>query len=141
MGRTAAGVQGFNVDGSEVVGVATDREGDHILSITEKGYGKRTPINDYRLTNRGAKGVISINVTENNGERVALRVVNGEEEALIITSDGTVIRINVEDIGIYGRSAMGVRLINVRDDNFVSSVAILRDADEEGEKSESDITD
>lgn len=141
MGRTAAGVQGFNVDGSEVVGVATDREGDHILSITEKGYGKRTPINDYRLTNRGAKGVISINVTEKNGEMVALRVVNGEEEALIITSDGTVIRINVEDIGIYGRSAMGVRLINVRDDNFVSSVAILRDADEEGEESESDITD
>ncbi|HLV50292.1 MAG TPA: DNA gyrase subunit A [Erysipelothrix sp.] len=141
MGRTAAGVQGFNVDGSEVVGVATNREGDHILSITEKGYGKRTPINDYRLTNRGAKGVISINVTEKNGEMVALRVVNGEEESLIITSDGTVIRINVEDIGIYGRSAMGVRLINVRDDNFVSSVAILRDADEEEEESESDIDD
>jgi len=80
-------------------------------------------------------------VTEKNGEMVALRVVNGEEESLIITSDGTVIRINVEDIGIYGRSAMGVRLINVRDDNFVSSVAILRDADEEEEESESDIDD
>ena len=130
MGRTAAGVRGFNVDGSEVVGVATDREGDYLLAITENGYGKRTKISEYRLTNRGAKGVITINITERNGDLISVRAVKGDEEALIITVDGTVIRINVSDIGIYGRNAMGVRLINVRDENRVSSVAIIKEEEE-----------
>ena len=130
MGRTAAGVRGFNVDGSEVVGVATDREGDYLLAITENGYGKRTEISEYRLTNRGAKGVITINITERNGDLISVRAVKGDEEALIITVDGTVIRINVSDIGIYGRNAMGVRLINVRDENRVSSVAIIKEEEE-----------
>ena len=136
MGRSASGVRGFNVDGSEVVGVATDREGEYVLAITEKGYGKRTKISEYRLTKRGAKGVITINITEKNGNLVSLRAVNGNEEALIITSDGTVIRINVEDVGVYGRNAMGVRVINVRDDNFVSSVAIMRETEEDAEEIE-----
>ena len=127
MGRSATGVNGFNVDGSEVVGVATDREGGHVLAITEKGYGKRTKISDYRLTKRGAKGVITVNITEKNGPLVSLRAVSGDEEALIITTDGTVIRINVSEIGIYGRNAMGVKLINVREDNLVSSVALMRE--------------
>ena len=100
MGRSATGVNGFNVDGSEVVGVAIDREGDHVLAITEKGYGKRTKISDYRLTKRGAKGVITVNITEKNGPLVSLRAVGGDEEALIITTDGTVIRINVSETGI-----------------------------------------
>ncbi len=138
MGRSASGVRGFNVDGSEVVGVATDREGEYVLAITEKGYGKRTKISEYRLTKRGAKGVITINITEKNGNLVSLRAVNGNEEALIITSDGTVIRINVEDVGVYGRNAMGVRVINVRDDNFVSSVAIMRETEEDAEEIEND---
>ena len=130
MGRTAAGVRGFNVDGSEVVGVATDREGDYLLAITENGYGKRTEISEYRLTNRGAKGVITINITERNGDLISVRAVKGDEEALIITVDGTVIRINVSDIGIYGRNTMGVRLINIRDENKVSSVAIIKEEEE-----------
>ena len=134
MGRNAAGVRGFNVDGSEVVGVATDGEGELILAITEKGYGKRTKLEDYRFTKRGAKGVITVNITEKNGELITLRAVTEKEEALIITTDGTVIRINVDDIGIYGRSAMGVKLINVRDDNSVTSVAILRETDFEEEE-------
>ncbi len=134
MGRNAAGVRGFNVDGSEVVGVATDGEGGLILAITEKGYGKRTKLEDYRFTKRGAKGVITVNITEKNGELITLRAVTEKEEALIITTDGTVIRINVDDIGIYGRSAMGVKLINVRDDNSVTSVAILRETDFEEEE-------
>ena len=138
MGRSATGVNGFNVDGSEVVGVATDREGGHVLAITEKGYGKRTKISDYRLTKRGAKGVITVNITEKNGPLVSLRAVGGDEEALIITTDGTVIRINVSEIGIYGRNAMGVKLINVREDNLVSSVALMRETLENDENEEID---
>ena len=130
MGRSASGVRGFNVDGSEVVGVATDRDGEYILAITENGYGKRTKMSDYRLTKRGAKGVITINITEKNGSLVALRAVNGSEETLIITSDGTVIRSNVADVGIYGRNAMGVKLINVRADNKVTSVALFSETEE-----------
>ena len=138
MGRSASGVRGFNVDGSEVVGVATDRDGDYILAITENGYGKRTRMEDYRLTKRGAKGVITINITDKNGDLVALRAVDGSEETLIITNDGTVIRFNVEDVGVYGRNAMGVKLINVRDETKVTSVALFRDSecDEDCEETE-----
>lgn len=138
MGRSASGVRGFNVDGSEVVGVATDRDGDYILAITENGYGKRTRMEDYRLTKRGAKGVITINITDKNGDLVALRAVDGSEETLIITNDGTVIRFNIEDVGVYGRNAMGVKLINVRDETKVTSVALFRDSecDEDCEETE-----
>ena len=136
MGRNASGVRGFNVDGSEVIGVATDRDGTHLLAITEYGYGKRTDMNEYRLTKRGAKGVITINITNKNGELVGLRAVNGDEEALIITDDGTVIRIDVDDVGIYGRNAMGVRLINVRDETKVTSIALFKE--EEAEESETE---
>ncbi len=131
MGRSASGVQGFNVDGGEVVGVATDKEGQHILAITEKGYGKRTELSEYRITKRGAKGVKTVNITEKNGNLVALRAVNGDEEALIISSDGTVIRIEVKNVGIYGRSTIGVRMINVGENDYVASVAIMSPSDEE----------
>lgn len=133
MGRTASGVNGFNVDGAEVVGVATDEQGQYILSVTENGYGKRTAISEYRLTGRGAKGVITISTNERNGKLVALRAVNGDEQLLIMTKDGTVIRIGVENIGVYGRSAMGVRLINVKDENGVSSVAVVNNEETEEE--------
>lgn len=138
MGRSASGVQGFNVDGGEVVGVATDKEGQYILAVTELGYGKRTELSEYRLTNRGAKGVKTVNITEKNGNLIALRAVDGDEELLIIASDGTVIRIAVEDIGIYGRSTIGVRIINVKDGNKVASVAILKPTDDEDEESVED---
>ena len=136
MGRSASGVQGFNVDGGEVVGVATDKEGQHILAITEFGYGKRTDLSEYRLTNRGAKGVKTVNITERNGNLIALRAVSGDEELLVISSDGTVIRLEVKDIGIYGRSTIGVRIINVRDGNIVASVAILKATEDEDESEE-----
>ncbi|MDE8160049.1 DNA gyrase C-terminal beta-propeller domain-containing protein, partial [Erysipelothrix rhusiopathiae] len=87
MGRTASGVIGFNVDEGEVVGIATDREGQYILAVTEKGYGKRTDIAEYRRTKRGAKGVKTVNITEKNGNLVSLRAVNGDEEALIISNE------------------------------------------------------
>ncbi|CAM3455219.1 DNA gyrase subunit A [Erysipelothrix anatis] len=138
MGRTASGVRGFDVDGGIVVGVATDREGKYILAITEKGYGKRTELDEYRLTKRGAKGVKTVNITEKNGNLVSLRAVAGDEELLVISSDGTVIRTEVANIGIYGRSTIGVRIINVGENDAVASVAVLKVSEE---ISDSDIDD
>ncbi|MDE6195836.1 MAG: DNA gyrase subunit A, partial [Erysipelotrichaceae bacterium] len=115
MGRTASGVKGFNVDGGSVVGIATTNEGNHLLSVSEKGYGKRTEIEEYRLSARGAKGVKTINVTEKTGELVSVRAVSGDEDVMIITNEGIIIRISLENVGIYGRSTQGVRLINVED--------------------------
>ena len=77
MGRNASGVKGFNADGSVVVGMATNKMGEYILAVTEKGYGKKTPLEDYRMTKRGAKGVSTINITEKNGKLMAMRSVNG----------------------------------------------------------------
>ena len=131
MGRTASGVKGFNVDGSYVVGVATSRDGTHLLSVSENGYGKRTPIEEYRLSGRGAKGVKTINITDKTGELVSVRAVNGDEDAMIMTNTGIIIRISVGDIGIYSRNTQGVRLINVGEEESVAKVAIV-------EKSEDD---
>lgn len=136
MGRTASGVKGFNIDGGEVVGVATTTEGTHILTVSENGYGKQTPIEEYRLTSRGTKGVKTINVTDKTGSLVNVRAVNGDEDVMIITSDGIIIRISLENVGIYGRNTQGVRLIHVNDDTSVAKVAIVAKADDETEESE-----
>ena len=86
MGRSAAGVTGFNCDGSEVVGVALSNEGKTILSISENGYGKRSYLEDYRLTSRGKKGVRTINITEKTGKLVSVKAVNGDEDVMIVSS-------------------------------------------------------
>lgn len=130
MGRNASGVIGFNVDNSEVVGMATDKEGKYILAVTENGYGKKSPLADYRLTNRGAKGVKTIQITEKNGSLVALRAVNGDEELLIVTTEGIIIRISLDNVGTYGRNTQGVKLISIADEHFVSSVAVLQNPEE-----------
>lgn len=133
MGRTASGVKGFNTDGSIVVGVATSRDGTHLLAVSENGYGKRTPISEYRLTTRGAKGVKTINVTEKTGNLVSVRAVNGDEDVMIITNTGIIIRISVDNIGVYSRNTQGVRLIHVGDEESVSKVAIVEAEAEEEE--------
>ncbi|MEG1639049.1 MAG: DNA gyrase C-terminal beta-propeller domain-containing protein, partial [Erysipelotrichaceae bacterium] len=125
MGRSASGVKGFNVDGSIVVGVATSRDGTHLLAVSENGYGKRTAIDEYRLTTRGAKGVKTINITPKTGDLVTVRAVNGDEDVMIITNLGVIIRISVDNIGIYSRNTQGVRLINVGDSELVAKVAIV----------------
>lgn len=130
MGRSARGVRGIDVDGGEVVGMATNVEGSKILVVTEKGYGKITPIDDYRLTSRGGKGVITIRITDRNGPLVAFRSVEGDEEALLVTSIGTLIRISLNGVGEMGRNTQGVKLINVKD-AIVSNVAIVDSTDEE----------
>ena len=131
MGRNAAGVKGYNVDGGFVVGVATNREGNFILSVTEKGYGKKTTLDDYRKTSRGAKGVNTINITERNGGLVTLRAVGGDEDLLIITDAGIVIRISLKDVSVYGRNTQGVKLINVDEECVVSSVAVVEHENDE----------
>ena len=131
MGRSAAGVKGFNPDGGQVVGVANSRDGQYVLSITEKGYGKKTPVTEYRLTGRGGKGVASINITEKNGKLVSMKTVNGDEDALLMTSEGTVIRIDLSSVAVYGRSTQGVRLINVNDSRVATVTVVNHEVPEE----------
>ena len=126
MGRTASGVKGFNVDGSKVVGMTTDKEGKYILVVTEKGYGKKSNLDEYRITSRGAKGVKTINITEKNGSLVTLRAVNGDEDCMIMTDDGIVIRISLEKVSVFGRTTQGVKLISTGDNSTVSTVAIVQ---------------
>lgn len=131
MGRTASGVKGINVDGGHVVGMTTDDEGQYIMAISENGYGKMSPINEYRLSHRGGKGVKTINTTEKTGQLVALRAVNGDEDLLIITSEGIVIRLPMEQVKLAGRNTQGVRLIKVTEGSTVSSVEVVEKAVEE----------
>ena len=131
MGRTASGVRGINTDGGIVIGLTTNKEGQFIMVVTEKGYGKMSPIDEYRKSNRGGKGVKTINTTEKNGNIVSLRAVNGDEDLLIITDAGIVIRVPMEQVKTAGRNTQGVRLIKVADDSKVSTVEIV-------EKSEQD---
>lgn len=138
MGRTASGVRGFNTDGSTVVGVATSDEGKYILSVSENGYGKKSEISDYRKTNRGTKGVKTMNVTTKTGSLVNVRAVNGDEDAMIVTDDGIIIRISLENVGVYGRNTQGVKLINVNENEMVSKIAIV-DMNNENEETEKEI--
>ncbi|HEY4538195.1 MAG TPA: DNA gyrase subunit A [Erysipelothrix sp.] len=133
MGRTAAGVIGINLDDAELIGMATDKDGNEVLSITENGYGKRTPIEDYRKTKRGAKGVTTIIVNERNGDLAAIRLINGNEELLLMSDQGNLIRINVEDIGSYGRATMGVRIFKLSEGDVLASVAVF-DSEEDVEE-------
>ena len=125
MGRNAAGVKGFNTEGSRVVGMATDKEGAYILSVTENGYGKKTPLEEYRLTKRGAKGVRTVNITAKNGPLVSLCAVGGDEDLLIITDAGIMIRISLSTVSEHGRNTQGVRLINVAENCKVSAMEVV----------------
>ena len=136
MGRNAAGVKGFNTDGAVVVGIATDKSGEYILSVTEKGYGKKTRLEEYRMTKRGAKGVATVNITEKNGQLMCLRAVKGDEDVLIMTDNGTMIRISLETVSTYGRNTQGVKLINVDEDARVATIALINQDDEEEEEPE-----
>ena len=131
MGRTASGVRGFNADGGTVVGAAVSQEGKHLLSVSENGYGKRSEIDEYRKTNRGNKGVKTINVTTKTGSLVTVRAVNGDEDAMIVTDKGIIIRIALDHVGVYGRNTQGVKLINVADDETVTKVAVVARNEEE----------
>ncbi|MFR6471723.1 MAG: DNA gyrase subunit A [Turicibacter sanguinis] len=135
MGRTAAGVRGINLEEEEVaVGMEIVTEDQEILIVSEKGFGKRTPISEYRKTSRGGKGVKTINITDKNGSLVAMKTVTGEEDLLIVTNKGIIIRTPISQISQTGRATQGVTLIRLTDDQFVSSVALVEHEEEHTEE-------
>ena len=133
LGRNAAGVRGINLDDSYLVGMEIANPDQEVLVISEKGYGKKTPVDEYRLTNRGGKGVKTINITDKNGNLVAFRTVGSNEDVMIMTNVGTIIRLDVDKISTMGRVTQGVRLINLKDNQVVSSVAIIEKIQENEE--------
>ncbi|ACU04367.1 DNA gyrase subunit A [Pedobacter heparinus] len=142
MGRTATGVRGVTLahEKDEVVGmIAVDDPGATILVVSEKGYGKRTDIEDYRVTNRGGKGVKTINVTDKTGNLVAIKSVTDADDLMIINKSGIVIRIVVSELRVMGRATQGVRLINLKGNDEIASVARIEHEDEEVEEAESHV--
>ncbi|EGQ4121482.1 DNA gyrase subunit A [Staphylococcus pseudintermedius] len=139
MSRIAAGVKGIRLrDGDEVIGldVADDDNQDEILVVTEKGYGKRTSIEDYRLSNRGGMGVKTAKLTERNGRLVCITTVEGDEDLMVVTNQGVIIRIEVSNISVNGRMAQGVRLIRLDEEQYVSTVAKVKKEPEDIEADE-----
>lgn len=138
MGRVAGGVIGIRLKEDDyVVSMDLIQEDEEILVVTEKGYGKRTLENEYRLQNRGGLGIKTAQITEKNGPLVAVKTIDGSEDLMIITAQGILIRMSVEDISIFGRNTQGVRLIRIGDDEFVATVAkIQREETEEIEENE-----
>ena len=134
MGRTAAGVRGIFLEEGEVaVGMEMVTMDQEILVVTENGFGKRTSIQEYRKTKRGGKGVKTLTITEKNGTLVAMKAVNGDEDLLIVTNKGVIIRTPIHQISQTGRATQGVKLIRLTDDQLVSSVAVVEH--EEAEES------
>ncbi|WP_282138452.1 DNA gyrase subunit A [Rossellomorea aquimaris] len=132
MGRTATGVKGINLsDDDIVVGMEILEEKSDVLVVTVNGYGKRTPASEYRVQTRGGKGLKTCNVTERNGELVSVKAVTGEEDLMIITAHGVLIRMDVNDISTTGRNTQGVKLIRLQESEFVSTVAKVEKEDEE----------
>jgi DNA gyrase, A subunit len=138
MGRSATGVKGIQLsDGDEVIDMDVVDLNRDVLIVTAKGYGKRTPVSEYRIQSRGGKGIKTINVTEKNGRVVGLKVVNDDNDLMIITTSGTIIRTSVAGISEMGRYTQGVRLIHIREDDEVSSVTeVDRASDSEDGESE-----
>jgi len=131
MGRTASGVRGVYVGNGYCVGCEVVSEGQEILVVTKNGYGKRTAVEQYRITHRGGKGVKALNITEKNGDIVSFKTVTGEEDLIVITNNGIVIRLSLNQVSTTGRVAQGIKLINLKDNQKVSTVAIINKADEE----------
>ncbi|MCR2808059.1 DNA gyrase subunit A [Paenibacillus soyae] len=138
MGRSATGVKGIGLDEDDVVidmdVVAPDKD---ILIVTSKGYGKRTPVGEYRIQSRGGKGIKTLNVTDKNGPIVSLKVVENDEDLMIMTASGTLIRTSMSGISTMGRNTQGVKLINTREDDTVATVTrVARSEENEAEEEE-----
>ncbi len=128
MGRTASGVRGITLSGEDdmVIGMITVlNESEDVLVVSEKGYGKRSSIADYRITNRGGKGVKTISVTEKTGKLIALKDVSDQNDLIIITQGGNILRIPVSALRVMGRATQGVRLINIKENDSIASVAYV----------------
>jgi DNA gyrase subunit A len=132
MGRTAAGVRGVTLEGEDdrVIGmVCINREDANLLVVSEKGYGKRSSMEDYRITKRGGKGVKTINITDKTGKLVAIKQVTDQDDLMIINKSGITIRMNVSELRIMGRATQGVRLIKLNEDDEISSVEKIEHID------------
>ena len=142
MGRTAAGVRGMKLrDEDRIIGLSTNQTGKLVFALSEKGLGKLSDIQDYRLTNRGAGGVITIKITEKTGNLVGMKVINGDEDYLVITNNGQVIRSPISQVRICGRNSSGVKIINLKEGESVSSFTILphEESNEENVKPEENV--
>ena len=134
MGRTASGVKGIDVEDGKCVGCEVAKKDQEILVVTENGYGKRTDLEEYRITHRGSKGVKALNITEKNGNIISFKTVYGDEDLMVITDNGIIIRLSISQISTTGRVAQGVKLINLKTGQKVSTVAVMK-------KEETDNTD
>ncbi|MBC1693235.1 DNA gyrase subunit A [Listeria welshimeri] len=131
MGRTAAGVRGIRLrEGDEVIGMEVLEDNEKVLIVTEKGYGKQTPAAQYPLRNRGGMGVKTVTITEKNGNLVAMKTVTGEEDLMLMTVSGVLIRFEIDTVSQTGRSAMGVKLIRLDENEKVATVAKVPKEDE-----------
>ena len=134
MGRTASGVKGIDVGDGICVGCEISDQEKQILVVTENGYGKQTDITEYRKTHRGSKGVKALNVTDKNGNIVSFKTVTKEEDLMIITTSGIIIRLPIEQISTTGRVAQGVKLINLKDNQRVSNITVIEKDNENSEE-------
>lgn len=125
MGRTATGVRGINLSGALCTGMDVGHDDDNLLIITKNGYGKKTLLSEYRKTKRGSKGVLAVKVTEKNGPMIAHKIIKDNQSLLIITESGMVIRIPVNQISQLSRVTQGVKLMNIKDDQYVSTISVL----------------
>ena len=126
MGRSASGVKGIEIVNGKAVGCEIIDDDQQILVVTENGYGKKTKIEEYRMTHRGSKGVKALNVTEKNGNIVSFKNVTGDQDLMIITTGGTIIRLSLDQVSNTGRVAQGVRLINLKDNQKVSTISLIK---------------
>ncbi len=146
IGRTAAGVRGISIEeDDEVVGMISvsssqeDRINTHILVVSENGFGKRSDIEDYRETNRGAKGVKTINITERTGSLIAIKTVTEDNDLMIINESGITIRVPVSDIRVAGRATQGVKLINLREGDKIAAVCVVNKSEEKVKENEEEL--
>ena len=135
MGRTASGVKGISLEDGKCVGLETAKSDDNIIIVTEKGYGKKTHISEYRKTKRGSKGVKALNITEKNGNIAAIKRFEENNDLMIITNNGIIIRIPIDQISQLGRVTQGTRLINLKDNQIVSTISlVLKETEDSNEK-------
>ena len=125
MGRTASGVRGISLDGSKCICSEIVTEDDTILLVTEKGYGKQTKVSEYRQTRRGSKGVKAMNITDKNGNLVSVKIVQDNQELVIMTNSGMTMRMPLDQISLLGRVTQGLRLINLKDNQKVSTISLV----------------
>jgi len=143
MGRTATGVRGISLDNDvdEVIGmVCVDDAESTILVVSEKGYGKRSDLDEYRITNRGGKGVKTLNITEKTGSLVGIMDVTDKDDLMIINKTGVTIRLSVDELRVMGRATQGVRLIKLKESDTIASIAkVGREEEDENAATEDGI--